>query len=141
MDCFDLGMERDDFLEGEGKTSLFDLGGCVGSIGDSRGIFGRVADREDLIDVIGGLGKEYWGRLGDVAMGKVVKVEIGGLVDMIGIGVAGIDKDVDIFGICGDVSDVMTDGVDLMGKGNVANAGAFLDVEVDENGCFINVSR
>ncbi|KAH9296677.1 hypothetical protein KI387_044257 [Taxus chinensis] len=60
---------------------------------------------------------------------------------MIGIGVVGIDKDVGTFGICGDVSDVITDGVDLMGKGNVANAGAFSDVEVEGTGCFINVSR
>ncbi|KAH9296868.1 hypothetical protein KI387_028550, partial [Taxus chinensis] len=110
---------------------------CVGSVGDLRGIFGRFVDQEDLVDVIGGLGKEYWGRLGDVAMGKVVKVKIGGLVDMIGIGVAGIDKDVGMFGICGEVSDVITNGVDLIGMGNAANAGASSDVEEKETGCFI----
>ncbi|KAH9322073.1 hypothetical protein KI387_016712, partial [Taxus chinensis] len=73
-----------------------------------------VIDREDWVGVIEGLGKEYWGRLGDVAMGKVFKIEIGGIVGIIGIGDARIDKFVGIFGICGDVSDVITDGLDLM---------------------------
>ncbi|KAH9297758.1 hypothetical protein KI387_029440, partial [Taxus chinensis] len=60
---------------------------------------------------------------------------------MIDIGVIGIDKDVGIFGIFGDVGGVITDGVDLMGMGNAENAGAFSDVEVEGTGCFINFSR
>ena len=60
--------------------------------------------------MIEGLSKEYWDRLGDVFMGKDigkdVKVGICGFVDMLDIGVAGIDRDVDIFGIFGDVGDV-----------------------------------
>ncbi|KAH9300455.1 hypothetical protein KI387_012038, partial [Taxus chinensis] len=106
----------------------------------SKGIFDRVADREDLFVVIDKLGKEYWGRPGDVAIGKDigkdVKVEIGGFFYMIDIWVVGIDRDVGIFGIFGDVGDVITDGVDIMG-----NVGVFLGVEVGGTGCFINVSR
>lgn len=138
-------MGRVDFVEGEGKSSLSNLGGCVGSIDDPKGIFDKVADREDLVGVIDKLGREYWDKTDDVAMGedigKDVRVGIGVFVGMIDIGVVRIDRDVGIFGICGDVGGVITDGVDPVGMGNAANAGAFLDVEVEGIGCFINVSR
>ncbi|KAH9296680.1 hypothetical protein KI387_044260 [Taxus chinensis] len=39
----------------------------------------------------------------------------------------------------GDVGDVVTNGVDIMG--NATNAGVFSGVEVGGTGCFINVSR
>ncbi|KAH9313401.1 hypothetical protein KI387_044035 [Taxus chinensis] len=132
-------MGRVDFIEGEGKSSLFDLGGCVGIVGDSMGIFDRVIDREDWVGVIDKLERESLDKSDDVAMGedigKDVRVGIGGFVGRIDIGVAWIDKDVGIFGICGDVGSVITDGVDLMGMGNAAN------VEVERTDCFINVSR
>ncbi|KAH9302469.1 hypothetical protein KI387_014052, partial [Taxus chinensis] len=74
-------MGRDDFVEGECKPSLFDLGGYVGSVDDPKGIFDKVTDREDWVGVIEGLGKEYWDKADDVAMGedigKDVKVGIG----------------------------------------------------------------
>ncbi|KAH9316368.1 hypothetical protein KI387_024995, partial [Taxus chinensis] len=53
--------------------------------------------------------------------------------------VGGIDRDIGIFGIVGDVGDVITDGVDIMG--NASNARVFFAVEVGGIGYFINVSR
>ncbi|KAH9320635.1 hypothetical protein KI387_015274, partial [Taxus chinensis] len=80
---------------------------------------------------------------GDVAMGKDIgkdaKVGIGGFVDMIDIRVVGIDRDVGIFGKFGDMGDVVTDGVDIIG--NATNKRVLSGVEIGGTGCFINASR
>ncbi|KAH9320767.1 hypothetical protein KI387_015406, partial [Taxus chinensis] len=96
-----------------------------------KGISDRVVDQKDLVRVIEGLGKEHWDKTSDVDMGEDistnVNVGIGGCIGMIDIGVVGIDRDVGIFGIFGDVGDVITDEVEIMG--NATNAGGFSSVE------------
>ncbi|KAH9327855.1 hypothetical protein KI387_044347, partial [Taxus chinensis] len=73
-----------------------------------------------MVGVIEGLSKEYWGKMGDVAMGKDigigeedVKVGVSGFITMTDIGVVGIDKALGIIRIFGDVNDVVMGMFDI----------------------------